>query len=331
MQIIKVGISGSSGSNRLNSFCKALGKALVQNQFGIVSGGRKYVGFAVSQGAFEYLTQQNASDALKERMIITYSNESWREEFPLPYFGTVRLITQQQVEDYRNRFLSEVTLLINIEGREGTWKEFELADKMGIICVPLAFTGGSALKIWKAIEKKFPRYYSNKVSQASFNQLLNNLSLDVTIPNIINILTIMREKIMDEARKGIFICYSHSDKKFVQRFSKDLKRNNIRIWVDDEELKLGDSLIDTISEGIEKMDYLAAVLSPEAVKSGWVKKELEIAMTKEIQGKKIKVLPIIVKKCKLPPYLVGKLYADFTEKDSYRDSLQKIIKRFNQK
>jgi hypothetical protein len=93
------------------------------------------------------------------------------------------------------------------------------------------------------------------------------------------------------------------------------------------EIKLGDSFIDKISEGIDKMEYLAIVLSPDSVNSSWVKKEVEVAMNQEIQGKKIKVLPLLHRECTIPSFLQDKLYADFTEEERYEVALEMILNR----
>ena len=130
-----------------------------------------------------------------------------------------------------------------------------------------------------------------------------------------------------QKRKGIFISYSHQDKEFVDRLVQNLQNSGISIWVDSVEIKLGDSLIERIGEGIDKMEYLAVVLSPDSVNSSWVKKEVEVAMNEEIQGKKIKILPLLHRECEIPNFLRGKLYADFTEEERYEVALEMIIDR----
>ena len=73
------------------------------------------------------------------------------------------------------------------------------------------------------------------------------------------------------------------------------------------------------------MDYVAIILSPNSVTSSWVKREIDVAMNQEINGKKIKVLPIMYQKCELPGFLLGKLYADFTDPSKYEDSLKNLL------
>ena len=55
---------------------------------------------------------------------------------------------------------------------------------------------------------------------------------------------------------SIFLSHSHADKDFARRLAMDLKRAGVRIWLDEAELKIGDSLIEKIREGIDQMEYL---------------------------------------------------------------------------
>jgi hypothetical protein len=70
---------------------------------------------------------------------------------------------------------------------------------------------------------------------------------------------------------------------------------------------------------------VAVVISSDSVKSPWVKREIDVALNFEIYGKPIKVLPILKEKCELPSFLVGKLYADFTDESNFEDSARRLI------
>lgn len=128
-------------------------------------------------------------------------------------------------------------------------------------------------------------------------------------------------------KKSIFISHTHSDKLFAERIALDISDYDINVWIDEAEIKLGDSLIQKIREGIDNVDYLAVILSPESIKSEWVKKEVDIAMNQEIKGKRVKVLPLMFKKCNLPWFLEGKFYADFTNPNEYNKALSLILNK----
>jgi hypothetical protein len=57
-----------------------------------------------------------------------------------------------------------------------------------------------------------------------------------------------------------------------------------------------------------------------------VQREIDVAMNQEIHGKKVKVLPIMYRKCDLPGFLLGKAYADFTEESRYEDAFANLAR-----
>jgi hypothetical protein len=99
------------------------------------------------------------------------------------------------------------------------------------------------------------------------------------------------------------------------------------VWLDEAEMLVGDSLIDKIREGIDAMDYVGAVISRHSIASEWVRRELDVAMNQEIQGRRVKVLPLLIDDCELPGFLMGKLFADFRDEKGYIHALEQIIKR----
>ena len=124
---------------------------------------------------------------------------------------------------------------------------------------------------------------------------------------------------------SIFLSHNSRDNRFVRRLGKALSENGIRVWIDEAEIKVGDSLIRKISEGIGSMEYLGVVLSPNSVSSSWVQKEVGIAATIEIKKKKVKVLPILYKDCEIPLFLQDKVYADFRNKSMFQYSLIALL------
>lgn len=130
---------------------------------------------------------------------------------------------------------------------------------------------------------------------------------------------------------SLFLSHSHRDKHFVRRLANDLTSAGARVWFDEAEIKIGDSLLKRIEEGICGADYLGAVLSPDSVNSNWVQRELEIALTEEIAGRIVKVLPLLFRDCEIPKFLAGKLYADFRVGRDYKSTLSRLLDRLGLK
>jgi hypothetical protein len=124
---------------------------------------------------------------------------------------------------------------------------------------------------------------------------------------------------------SIFLSHNHKDKMFVRKLATDLDAHGIKYWLDEAEMKIGDSLIKKIREGIDSVNYFAIILSPNSVNAPWVVNELDVAMNQQISNKPIKVLPIMLKKCELPGFLIGKLYADFQDENYYEESFKKLV------
>jgi hypothetical protein len=124
----------------------------------------------------------------------------------------------------------------------------------------------------------------------------------------------------------VFVSHSSKDKPFARRLGNDLKQYGADVWIDECEINIGDSLIEKISQGIMESNYLIVILSSNSVNAAWVKKEVEIALYREINGKNICVLPCLLDNSELPIFLQGKLYADFRDKSKYVGSRTKLIK-----
>jgi TIR domain len=125
---------------------------------------------------------------------------------------------------------------------------------------------------------------------------------------------------------SIFLSHSHQDKPFVRRLAERLMQSGVVVWLDEIHLGIGDSIIGKIADAIEAVDYVAAVISKNSVRSQWVQKELSIAMSKEISGKRVVVLPILLDDCKMPTHLQDKLYVDFRDKGSFEASCCNILR-----
>jgi hypothetical protein len=126
---------------------------------------------------------------------------------------------------------------------------------------------------------------------------------------------------------SLFVAHSSLDKPFARRLTRDLQSLGVKVWLDEAELLIGDSLIAKIQSAITDMEYLAAVLSVNSVQSPWVQKELEVALSMELSRQEVKVLPIVIDDCLIPPFLIGKVYADFRSPQNYDIALRRLLLR----
>jgi len=109
----------------------------------------------------------------------------------------------------------------------------------------------------------------------------------------------------------VFISYSHADKTFVDKMSAHLVKNNAHVWVDTWELNVGDSILNRVQDAIQESSALLVVLSKASVASEWCKKELSAGLMRELDEKRVVVLPVLIEDCEIPVFLREKMYADF--------------------
>ena len=105
-----------------------------------------------------------------------------------------------------------------------------------------------------------------------------------------------------------FISYNHADRPFASAIATGLSERGYRVWIDEGELRIGDSLVEAISTAIDHVDFLVALVSEASVGSSWCQKELSLAMSGEINRKGITVLPCRLGEATMPPSLRDKLY-----------------------
>ncbi len=115
-----------------------------------------------------------------------------------------------------------------------------------------------------------------------------------------------------------FISYAHDDRPVADALALGLRSRGCKVWIDVGEMRVGDSLIERVAEEISDADVLIPIVSRHSVESSWCRKEISLAMTKEVnaQGRfgPPLVLPIRVGRVEMPPTLLDKLYLQATRK-----------------
>lgn len=109
----------------------------------------------------------------------------------------------------------------------------------------------------------------------------------------------------------IFISYSHKDKLFVDHLAIQLVRRNVNVWLDRWELSVGDSLVEKVQEAVDGASALLVILSKASVTSEWCKKELSAGLLRELEEKRVVVMPVMLEDCEVPVFARSKMFADF--------------------
>ena len=89
----------------------------------------------------------------------------------------------------------------------------------------------------------------------------------------------------------VFVSHAFEDKEFARTLAESLSKKGLRVWFDEFELNVGDSLHRSIDLGLSKSRFGIVILSPSFFAKEWPQKELDALTARETQGRKI-ILPI---------------------------------------
>lgn len=89
-----------------------------------------------------------------------------------------------------------------------------------------------------------------------------------------------------------FISYSADDERFARKLHDDLQMNGVRAWFAPEDLKIGETIEDSIDAAIRTHDKLILVLSRNSINRAWVRREYAQAVDKEKQQKRPVLFPL---------------------------------------
>jgi len=91
----------------------------------------------------------------------------------------------------------------------------------------------------------------------------------------------------------VFISHAFEDKDEVARpLYEALKARGRRVWLDEAELTLGDSLRQSIDKGLARCRYGVVILSPSFLGKVWPQRELDGLIAREVASGEKAVLPI---------------------------------------
>jgi hypothetical protein len=107
---------------------------------------------------------------------------------------------------------------------------------------------------------------------------------------------------------NVFISYAHTDKPFAHRLAGVLGERGCGVWVDEFELRAGDSLTERISGAVTTADFVVTLVSSASVESNWCRRELQMALATGLSEGRTIVLPVRLGSVAMPPAISDIVY-----------------------
>lgn len=129
---------------------------------------------------------------------------------------------------------------------------------------------------------------------------------------------------------SVFISHSSLDKPFVRRLTLDLRKSEIEVWLDEEQIEPGQSIVGRINDGLIQKDFVLLAVSANFLSSEWATWETNSSIVTAVNKKANSVIPLLIDNCwdSAPPLLADKSYIDFRLHGNiveYRQSLGRLI------
>jgi len=156
-------------------------------------------------------------------------------------------------------------------------------------------------------------------------QSLGALQPSLVAEDLVDAAEIKKERrhLEDKEQRVAFLSHSSADKVFVRQLAADLTANGIGVWLDEQRIRVGDSIPEKIAQGLAESDYFLIGMSHKSTESAWVQKELNNALMTEVQRRKVHIMPLKLDDTPMPPIISDKKYADFSK--SYKAGLDELL------
>lgn len=122
----------------------------------------------------------------------------------------------------------------------------------------------------------------------------------------------------------VFLSYSRSDAQVVERIARDLRSQGVDLWMDRQDLVAGEEWLPQIEKAISRADFMLVFISKTSLNSKWVQREYQAAFESQARTGGTRLIPVLLERVRLPPFLSSIQYVDLTE--SYFEGVQQLLR-----
>lgn len=121
----------------------------------------------------------------------------------------------------------------------------------------------------------------------------------------------------------VFVSYSHSDEVFAGLLAAKLRDVGFAVWIAAQELRGGDRL-SSIATHLPRCDAFVVLLSRAALASAWVSKEINMAVTLQIDGHLERIVPCLLEDGLPIPLLLADCVAVRLSRSAFDLAVQEV-------
>ena len=132
--------------------------------------------------------------------------------------------------------------------------------------------------------------------------------------------------------RDIFLSHRSTDKEFVRRLAGDVESETFQsrkltTWLDEAEIRPGQSIAAMINDGLEKSRFIGLVLTPDYFRSesGWTDAEWQAAIADDPANRRGRIIPMLAADCPYIPMLLHHLMPIDLRGKRYRQGVKELL------
>lgn len=127
----------------------------------------------------------------------------------------------------------------------------------------------------------------------------------------------------------VFISHAQTDDTFVRKVEAGLEKVGLEVWDASREILPGDNWADKIAQALKESEAMVVFLTPDALRSPWVRWEIEYALGEQRYRKRL--VPVLAGKPDGDvPWILRRLrmidMEEFTEEEGINQISQALLK-----
>lgn len=124
----------------------------------------------------------------------------------------------------------------------------------------------------------------------------------------------------------VFLSHSYEDNDIAQKVRNYLVHHDLDVFDDKSDIATGSNLKASINQAISDSDAVLFFVSKNSEKSQWVQHEMSLAVSNRLNGKDVKLIPVVLDKhAEVPFFLKDYLYLDMSRSKDFESSMMKLI------
>ncbi len=134
------------------------------------------------------------------------------------------------------------------------------------------------------------------------------------------------------AVRDLFLSHRSANKEFARELAADIESQSYKdrplmTWLDEAEIRPGDSIPGAVSRGLEQSRFIGIVMTPEYFEagSGWTDAEWHAALHQDPDNRKARIIPLLAGDCPFVPYLLRHLRAIDLRRNRYDHGLKELL------